>query len=96
MRFDGRMSREKRKQLRAEQVVSIVVEVARADGSVLRFDGDEISQQRLDLFGRRAKANGYPVIPWVMADNSVAEVTPEELEQALDLALRRQGAVWFL
>jgi hypothetical protein len=96
MRFDGRVSREQKKTVRAAKVAGIVVEVMRPDGTVLRFDGDELSQQRLDLFARRAKINGYAALPWVMADNTVSEVTPEEMEEALDLALQKQGQLWFL
>ena len=96
MRVDVRASREQKKAVRATKVNSIVVEVTRADGTVLRFDGDEVSQQRLDLFSRRAQANGYPALPWVMADNTVVHVTPEEMQAALDLALQKQGELWFL
>ena len=96
MQFNGAASREYRKKKRQERLNSIVVEVIRADGTVLSFDGDEESQKRLDRFSRRAIKNGIQTLPWTMADNSVVEVTPEELEQALDLALQAQGAQWFL
>lgn len=95
MRIDYVASREKKKQVRGEKVDSLVVTVMRGEIALL-FDGDEISQVRLDRFSRRAKANGLLSIPWTMADNTEMEVTPEEMEQALDLAMEKQGVLWSL
>ena len=96
MQFNGVASRAYRKKVRAERIASIVVVVTRADGTPLAFDGDEESQRRLDRFSRRAKEVGMETLPWTMADNSEMEVTPSEMEQALDLAMQKQGAQWFL
>ena len=97
MRFDdGQASREYRKKVRTERLNSIVVAMTRADGTMLLFDGDEESQKRLDRFSRRAIASSTQILSWTMADNSVMEVTPDEMAQALDLALQEQGAQWFL
>lgn len=95
-RFDGRASRVQRKKLRQERIDSIVVEVVREDGTVLRFDGDEESQKRLDRFGRRAVVNGVETVAWTMSDNTVMDVTPLEMEQALDLALQVHGERWHI
>jgi hypothetical protein len=96
MQFNGQASREYRKKVRAERLNSIVVTITRADGTTLSFDGDEESQKRLDRFSRRATESGTQTLPWTMADNSVMEITPDEMTQALDLALQEQGAQWFL
>lgn len=87
---------EDKKALRSEKVAGIIVEVVRADGTVLRFDGDETSQGRLKRFAERARETGRASIPWKLADNTTANVTPEEMLQALDQALAAQGALWFV
>lgn len=94
MQFNGVASRAYRKKVRAERLNTLVVEVTRADGTILSFDGDEESQKRLDRFGRRAVANGVETVAWTMSDNTVMDVTPLEMEQALDLALQAQGEQW--
>jgi len=85
-----------KKALREQRLNNIVVTVERADGTLLQFDGDEESQKRLDRYSRRMRANGVAGGPWTMADNIPREVTVEEMEQALDLALQAQGDLWFL
>lgn len=96
MQFNGVASRDYRKKVRAELLDSIVVVVTRADGTTLSFDGDEESQKRLDRFGRRAVANGVETVAWTMSDNTVMDVTPLEMEQALDLALQAHGEQWYI
>ena len=95
MRVDYQASREEKKRLRAQKVDRIVVIVMRGE-TALPFDGDEESQKRLDRFARRMRANGTETIPWVLADNTQALVTADELEQALDLAMMKMGELWFL
>lgn len=95
MRIDYQASREEKKRLRAQKVDRIVVIVMRGE-TALPFDGDEESQKRLDRFARRMRTNNTATIPWVLADNQVHEVTAEELEQALDLAMQEMGKLWFL
>lgn len=95
MRIDVRMPRQKRKQLRAEKVNKIVVTVYR-DKTRMTFDGDEDSQRRMFMHAQRMRANNTPTIRWVLADNSEVNVTVEELEQALDLAMEQQEELWFL
>lgn len=84
-------SREAKKALRSENVGKIVVTVNNNP-----FDGDEISQRRMFMYAQRMRANDIATIQWVLADNTTANVTADELEQALDLAMRKQGELWFL
>ena len=72
---------------REEYVKRIVVEV---DG--MKFDGDEVSQDRmarsiiaLDL-GEK--------VQWVLADNTIAQVTRAQLREALRKAGTAQTAIW--
>lgn len=72
---------------REDYVKRIVVEV---DG--MMFDGDEVSQDRmarsiiaLDL-GEK--------VQWVLADNTVAQVTRAQLREALRKAGTAQTAIW--
>ena len=72
---------------REDYVKRIVVEV---DG--MKFDGDEVSQDRmarsiiaLDL-GEK--------VQWVLADNTVAQVTRAQLREALRKAGTAQTAIW--
>lgn len=77
----------KAKAEREEYVSKIIVEV---DG--MSFDGDEVSQDRmarsiiaLDL-GEK--------VQWVLADNSIAMVSRQQLREALRKAGEAQTAIW--
>lgn len=72
---------------RAEAVSKITVEV---DGMV--FDGDEESQQRVAR-SIIALEDGEK-IPWVLYDNTVVEVTKDQLKQVLRLAGQKQTELW--
>lgn len=75
------------KEERAAAVANIVVEV---DGML--FDGDEISQDRM---ARSAVAmNDEETITWVLHDNSITQVTKQQLLQALRLAGEEQTRLW--
>lgn len=77
---------------RAEAVSKITVTV---DG--MEFDGDETAQDRMARAITMFNANNLPadtVTPWVLADNTVAEVTVAQLSQALLLAGQAQTALW--
>lgn len=78
---------------RAEAVSKITVEV---DG--MTFDGDEESQTRMGRTIAAAIALGVDLTTykqvWVLADNTVAEVTISQLAQALKLAGEAQTALW--
>ena len=83
---------EQKKALRAEAVSKITVTV---DG--MEFDGDETAQDRMARAITMFNANNLPadtVTPWVLADNTVAEVTVAQLSQALLLAGQAQTALW--
>lgn len=78
---------------RAEAVARITVTV---DG--LTFDGDEASQTRMGRTIAAAVALGADLAAekrtWVLADNSIAEVTVAQLAEALRLAGDAQTALW--
>lgn len=72
---------------RAEAVSKITVEF---DG--MTFDGDEESQQRI---ARSIIALGDgETMPWVLHDNTIAEVSKEQLKQVLRLAGQKQSELW--
>ena len=77
----------KAKEQRAEAVEKITVEV---DGMV--FDGDEVSQERMSR-SIVALDDGETII-WVLHDNSIANVTKEQLKMALRLAGQKQTELW--
>ena len=72
---------------RAEAVEKITVKV---DGMV--FDGDETSQQRLSR-AIVALEEGE-TMPWVLHNNTVVNVTREQLKRALKLAGEAQSKLW--
>ena len=72
---------------RAEAVSQITVEV---DGFV--FDGDEVSQERMAR-SIVALDEGETII-WVLHDNSIAQVSKEQLKVALRLAGQKQTELW--
>ena len=77
----------KAKAERAEFVAKLVVTV-----DDLPFDGDETSQDRM---ARSCVAlNEGETVQWVLADNTIAQVTKEQLRQALRLAGEAQTAIW--
>lgn len=86
-------SRESRKRLRATKVNGIVITVMRGETALL-FDGDEKSQMRLLIRSQRMRATGQQTVPWTMADNTTMDVTPDEMEEALDKAIGKQGELW--
>lgn len=78
---------------RAETVARIKVTV---DGFV--FDGDEQSQSRMSRTISSAVAQGADLSTtmrtWVLADNSIAEVSVLQLARALELAGNAQTEAW--
>ena len=77
---------------RAEAVSRITVEV---DGMV--FDGDEKAQDRMTRAITMFTSSGLPpdtTTEWVLADNTVAQVTVNQLAQALLLAGQKQTELW--
>lgn len=59
------------------------------------FDGDEISQGRMarTILSMQGQPDGYTV-QWVLSDNTVVDVSAEELHEALKLAGIRQTELW--
>lgn len=80
---------EKAKRLRAAQVAAIKVEV---DG--MTFDGDETAQSRMARAITAAETAGLDTTEWVLADNTVATVTKEQLQQALTKAMLAMSELW--
>ena len=76
------------KQQRQEKIDALTVTVA--DGYC--FDGDEKSQDRMSR--AISTMNDGESIPWVLADNSVANATKEHLKDALRQAGLRMAQVW--
>lgn len=78
---------------RADAVSKIIVEV---DG--MAFDGDEESQTRMGRTIAAAVAIGVNLATekrtWVLADNSIAQVSIKQLAEALRLAGDAQTALW--
>lgn len=83
----------KAKSEREEAVSKITVEV---DG--MTFDGDETAQTRMGRTVAAAVALGVDIQTekrtWVLADNTVAEVTVAQLAEALRLAGDAQTVLW--
>lgn len=80
---------EEAKRLRAAKVEAITVEV---DGMV--FDGNEPAQSRMTRAITAAETAGLESTVWVLADNTVAEVTKAQLQQALSKAMLAMAEVW--
>lgn len=80
---------EEAKRLRAKQVAAIKVEV---DG--MTFDGDETSQSRMARALEVANITGMKSTVWVLADNTVTEVTVAQMQQALSKAMLKMGELW--
>ena len=78
------------KQERQQAVDAIKVEV---DGII--FDGDELSQSRMTRAATLA-ASAEETVSWILADNSVAEVTADQLRRAAQAAWIKQGKLWIL
>lgn len=77
---------------RANAVSKITVTV---DG--MAFDGDEISQERMSRTITAAVATGEDmsaITTWVLADNTVAQVSIKQLAQALRAAGEQQTKLW--
>lgn len=76
------------KQNKAAEISAITVDV-----DALVFDGDEDSQAIMERHANTMAAEGLDTIPWKLADNSFADVTAEQLNQAVMLAAAAQRAI---
>ena len=81
---------EQKKATRTEAVARI--RVTTASGKV--FDGDETSQTRMARAVVALQAAGQAETLWVLADNTPATVTLDELSEALALAGAEQTRLW--
>ena len=77
------------KRERAAQVASIKV---RVDG--MTFDGDEAAQSRMARAITAAETAGLESTVWVLADNTVKNVTKAQLQQALSKAMLAMAELW--
>lgn len=85
-----------REELKAQRAIAVeAITVTTSTGKT--FDGDEDSQQRM------ARAililNANPTVlttTWTLADNTVADVTKDELIEALTLAGVEQSKLWVI
>ena len=69
-----------------------LLKVTTASGKV--FDGDEVSQDRIEKAIRVAELTGMTECEWVLANNVPTVVTLDELKEALVKAFQAMGAVW--
>lgn len=82
----------KAKTERSDAVSRITVEV---DG--MTFDGDETSQNRMARKVLSAQMSGIQMsekTDWVLADNTIASVSYEQLARACALAGQKQSELW--
>ncbi len=77
--------------LAKERLVSRI-KVTTSTGKV--FDGDEKSQERILRAINIATITGDTTTQWKMADNTIVEVTLEELKEALALAGKEMSRIW--
>ena len=73
---------------RQKQVDEIIVEI-----DDLLFDGDETSQSRMTR-GAMLAASPEEKINWILADNTIAEVTADQLKRAARAAGLEQEKLW--
>jgi hypothetical protein len=78
---------------RERQEATNAILVTTSQGNV--FQGDEISQSRMGrVLGAYAEELPDATVDWILADNSVANVTLAELDEALRLSVDAQNAIW--
>jgi hypothetical protein len=58
------------------------------------FDGDEISQTRMARAIIALSTGLAPSVSWVLANNTIVDVTAAELTEALVLSGQAQAAIW--
>lgn len=59
-----------------------------------QFDGDEVSQQRMARALLAMQLAQVGSTQWVLADNTISEVTCDDLGEALVLAGQKQSEIW--
>ena len=86
------MAREQAKAQRAAAVAAIKVTTAAGN----TFDGDERSQDRMARAIIALSTGWSTSTSWILADNTVIQVTGEELKEALALAGMAQVEAWII
>lgn len=92
---DEEVAAEELAQAKAERANAVSKIVVTVDGMV--FDGDETSQERMARTITAAVATGEDMsatTTWVLADNTVAQVSITQLAQALRAAGEQQTELW--
>lgn len=89
------VAREELQAAKAERAATVAKNTVTVDGLI--FDADEESQNRLSRGIVAALALGLPAdqtTEWTLADNTAAQVTVQQMAQALLLAGQAQTSVW--
>lgn len=92
---DEELAAEELAQAKAERATAVSKITVTVDGMV--FDGDETSQERMSRTITAAVATGENMsatTTWVLADNTVAQVSIKQLAQALRAAGEAQTELW--
>lgn len=92
---DEEVAGEELAQAKAERASAVSKITVTVDGMV--FDGDETSQERMSRTITAAVATGEPMTAtttWVLADNTIAQPSIQQLAQALRAAGEQQTALW--
>ena len=97
-RADALAARERAKADRQAAVDAIKVTIPSRGWT---FDGDEASQTRMSraiigMLSLQSESSGPITIKWVLADNTVVDVTAAELTEALTMAGLEQSRVWVI
>ena len=87
--YDPHYVRYINKQNKLDRVAAVVVAVG-----AKTFDGDEVSQGRMLRAMQIAAVTGETTTMWKLADNSIVEVTLDELKEALALSGKEMSKIW--
>lgn len=98
LRTNALAARERAKAARQAAVDAIKVTIPSRGWT---FDGDEASQTRMSraivgMLSMQTESTGPITIEWVLADNTVVEVTASELTEALTMAGLEQSRLWVI
>jgi biopolymer transport protein ExbD len=87
-------SEKTREQLKEERAAAVAAIKVTVNGKV--FDGDETSQERMQRALKVAEITGLNTTTWILADNTVSEVTIAEISEALAKAALAQSELWII
>ena len=80
---------EARAQAKEQELATITVTTQ----SGKTFDGDELAQNRMSRAIQLSEIIGQKTIEWKLADNTLAEVSVDELKEAMLLAMKRTAEI---